>query len=43
MQSSTDDGAVWRRDLRLKVAIALAAKLLGLLALWYFFFRGANS
>jgi hypothetical protein len=30
----------WRRDLRIKIAWALAAKLLGLILLWLLFFRG---
>jgi len=42
MQGPTDDGANWRRDLRLKVALALVAKLAALWLLWYLFFRGAR-
>jgi hypothetical protein len=34
---------VWRRDLRVKITWALAAKLLGLLLLWFLFFRGSGS
>ncbi len=30
----------WQRDLRIKIAWALAAKLLGLILLWFLFFRG---
>ena len=30
----------WRRDLRAKMAWALAAKLVGLFLLWFLFFRG---
>jgi hypothetical protein len=33
----------WRRDLKLKVGWALAAKLLGLVLLWFLFFRGHGS
>jgi hypothetical protein len=33
----------WHRDLRLKIAWALAAKLIGLILLWYLFFRGGGS
>jgi hypothetical protein len=33
----------WRRDLRIKLAWALAAKLLGLILLWFLFFRGHGS
>jgi len=33
----------WRRDLKLKIAWALAAKLLGLALLWFLFFRGHGS
>jgi hypothetical protein len=29
----------WRRDLRAKIVWALAAKLLGLFLLWFFFFK----
>ena len=43
MQGPADDGKAWRRDLRVKVTLALAAKLIGLLALWYFFFRDGRS
>jgi hypothetical protein len=32
-----------RRDLKLKIAWALAAKLLGLVLLWFLFFRGHGS
>jgi hypothetical protein len=34
---------VWRRDLRVKITWALVAKLLGLLLLWFLFFRGSGS
>jgi hypothetical protein len=34
---------LWQRDLRIKIAWALAAKLLGLILLWYLFFRGGGS
>jgi hypothetical protein len=43
MFDPADDGAAWRRDLRLKVALALAAKLAGLFVLWWLFFRGPSS
>jgi hypothetical protein len=43
MQGPADDGVIWRRDLRRKVVLALVAKLAGLFALWYFFFRGPPS
>jgi hypothetical protein len=33
----------WQRDLGLKIAWALAAKLIGLTLLWYLFFRGGGS
>jgi hypothetical protein len=33
----------WRRDLRAKIAWTLAAKLLGLILLWFLFFRGNRS
>jgi hypothetical protein len=33
----------WRRDLRAKIVWALAAKLLGLFLLWFFFFKGRGS
>jgi hypothetical protein len=33
----------WQRDLRRKIAWALAAKLAALALLWFFFFRGDNS
>ncbi len=33
----------WRRDLKLKIAWALLAKLLGLTLLWFLFFRGTDS
>src|SRR5579872_1974817 len=33
---------VWRRELRVKITWALAAKLLGLLLLWFFFFRASG-
>jgi hypothetical protein len=33
----------WRQDLRSKIAWALAAKLVGLLLLWFLFFRGHGS
>jgi hypothetical protein len=36
-------GEDWRRDLRVKIAWALAAKLLGLILLWLLFFRGHAS
>jgi len=38
-----DQPDVWRRDLRVKITWALAAKLLGLLLLWFLFFRGSGS
>jgi hypothetical protein len=31
----------WQRDLKVKIAWALAAKALGLTLLWFLFFRGA--
>jgi hypothetical protein len=31
----------WQRDLKVKIAWALAAKVLGLTLLWWLFFRGA--
>ena len=34
---------VWRRDLRVKITWALAAKLLALLLLWFLFFRGGGT
>jgi hypothetical protein len=34
---------LWQRDLRIKIAWALAAKLIGLMLLWYLFFRGGGS
>lgn len=30
----------WQRDLKVKIAWALAAKVLGLTLLWFLFFRG---
>jgi hypothetical protein len=33
----------WQRELRIKIAWALAAKALGLTLLWFLFFRGAAS
>jgi hypothetical protein len=33
----------WRRDLKVKIAWTLAAKLLGLILLWFLFFRGNHS
>jgi len=33
----------WRRQLKVKIAWALAAKLLGLMLLWFLFFRGHGS
>ena len=33
----------WRRDLKVKIAWTLAAKLLGLILLWFLFFRGHHS
>jgi len=35
--------AGWQRDLRRKIAWAMAAKLLGLTLLWFLFFRGHGS
>jgi hypothetical protein len=32
----------WQRDLKVKIAWALAAKALGLTLLWLMFFRGAT-
>jgi hypothetical protein len=32
----------WQRDLKVKIAWALAAKLLGLVVLWALFFRGGS-
>ena len=43
MLDPADEGTAWRRDLRLKVALALAAKLAGLFVLWYLFFRGSSA
>jgi hypothetical protein len=37
---SRDD---WRRDLKTKLAWAMAAKLAGLVLLWLLFFRGGHS
>jgi hypothetical protein len=36
-------GGDWRRDLKVKIAWTLAAKLLGLILLWFLFFRGNHS
>jgi hypothetical protein len=33
----------WRRDLRHRIAWAVAIKLAALLLLWLFFFRGSHS
>jgi hypothetical protein len=33
----------WRRDLKVKIAWTLAAKLLALILLWLLFFRGNHS
>jgi hypothetical protein len=33
----------WRRRLRAQITWALAAKLLALTLLWFFFFRGGHS
>jgi hypothetical protein len=33
----------WQRDLRIKISWALAAKLLGLVLLWFLFFKGHGS
>jgi hypothetical protein len=30
----------WRRDLKVKITLALVMKLLGLILLWWLFFRG---
>jgi hypothetical protein len=35
-------GETWRRDLKVKIAWAFVAKLLGLVVLWFLFFRGAG-
>lgn len=43
MADRIDEDARWRRDLRFKVILALAAKLIGLGLLWYFFFRGGRT
>ncbi len=40
MQENRHLGDVWRRDLKIKVAWAVAAKLAGLTLLWFLFFRG---
>jgi len=36
----TDD---WRRDLKAKITWALVAKLLGLILLWFLFFRSRGA
>jgi hypothetical protein len=36
-------GGDWRRDLKVKIAWTLAAKLLGLILLWFLFFQGNHS
>jgi hypothetical protein len=33
----------WQRDLRIKIAWAMAVKLAGLLLLWWLFFRSTHS
>jgi hypothetical protein len=33
----------WQRELKVKIAWALAAKLLGLILLWFLFFRGHGA
>jgi hypothetical protein len=41
-----DDGPQrdnWRHDLKTKLAWAMAAKLAGLVLLWWLFFRGGHS
>jgi hypothetical protein len=35
--------SAWQRDLKIKIAWALAAKLLALAVLWFLFFRGHGS
>jgi hypothetical protein len=36
-------GEAWRRDLKVKIAWAFVAKLLGLAVLWFLFFRGTGQ
>jgi hypothetical protein len=40
---SEDSDEDWRRDLRVKLAWAFAAKLAVLVLLWFLFFRGPHS
>ncbi len=35
--------ADWRRDLKVEITVALAAKFAALILLWFFFFRGSPS
>jgi hypothetical protein len=39
-QRDESQGSAWRRDLRVKIAWTLLAKVLGLTLLWLLFFRG---
>jgi hypothetical protein len=43
MTENSTSSSDWRRDLRGKIAWAIAAKLAALILLWFFFFRGSGS
>jgi hypothetical protein len=43
MSEDSISSHAWQRDLRVKIAWALAAKLAALVMLWFFFFRGNHS
>jgi hypothetical protein len=43
MDENRHVGDAWRRDLKVKLAWAFAAKLLALTVLWFLFFRGNGS
>jgi hypothetical protein len=40
MEENPHLGEAYRRDLKIKIAWALAAKLVALMLLWFLFFRG---
>jgi hypothetical protein len=43
MEQHQPPAVAWRRELRVKIVWALAAKLVGLTLLWMLFFRGHGS
>jgi hypothetical protein len=40
LDAKRDPSLAWRHNLKVKMAWAFAAKLLGLTVLWFLFFRG---